>query len=366
MFRLANEAKDPPSDVLSWVFLLVLFIVHKFEKSLGGISLIFSWKENWNHWRQVNTRHHTGKWHKFSNTPSCIDCTKGGLPLPTKFVLGPKKNNLEPPESCVCCRVWLPSHLFAKRSDQPHTRSAGTHRCPGCCVAQAVFQGHQLFPLANPPVLFAKGVSVWQHQDNWVSTAVFQGKTSSNFRFCSKTFHKNSSGDSYFFPLKNLTLHFCTRTANLIRQVFSLATCVGLHRNRNQPYGIRHLGSLTLTKALVDLPKVLVGRLSWKVASQHKRSWGTPSWKYSKSSMTFMWCYFKMVMCNLLWWQKKLWKHWKWSVFHSSNWFWSLTVGVQKILGSVAGCASIQPNPSNELDGFTNLKLGSSTPCESN
>ncbi len=83
----------------------------------------------------------------------------------------------------------------------------------------------------------------------------------------------------------------------------------------------------------------------------------------AKNILNLLWpnmMLFQIVMCNLLWWQKKLWKHWKWSVFHSSNWFWSLAVGVQKILGSAAECASIQPNPSNELDGFTNLKLGTS------
>lgn len=81
---------------------------------------------------------------------------QNGLPLPTKFLfwrqkknLHKKNNNLEPPESCVFV-VGYDCHLLYP-TKWPYTPYLPEpNRCPGCCVAQAVLQGHQLFPLANP------------------------------------------------------------------------------------------------------------------------------------------------------------------------------------------------------------------------
>lgn len=112
-----------------------------------------------------------------------------------------------------------------------------------------------------------------------------------------------------------------------------------LHRNRNRQ--LRHLGSLTLTKALVHLP---TNGFGWQMVVESVTLLTRDSKGIGILNLLwplYWWYYFKLVRCNLLWWPtKNRLKRLKVLVFSTSLNCW---------------CSSIQPNPSNKLDGFTKM-----------
>ena len=154
-------------------------------------------------------------------------------------------------------------------------------------MAQAVLQGHQLFPLTTPRQLDLNYSCSGQK--------IIKLQISSDVLFLNKKLHKNFQTYMYrhiisIYFLLEFTYNpppLCCSTLlrpNLIRQILSLATCgygnLRLHRNGKSAISGPHLGgALTLTKALVHLPqRFLAGRLWLKRESVTSRG-GHAKWK---------------------------------------------------------------------------------------
>ena len=127
---------------------LVLVTGILLKKSLEGIFVIFKLKGKS---QSLKTSKRKASYRQVTQVTFMHWFQKKGLPLPTKFLLWRKKKDKQLGTSW---KLWVfvgyDCHLLYP-TKWPYTPYLPEpNRCPGCCVAQAVLQGHQLFPLANP------------------------------------------------------------------------------------------------------------------------------------------------------------------------------------------------------------------------